>query len=197
MAAEADDKTAESESRPKLSPYDFRQYNRIAENMDYFVSSAARVPDTNTTVVDMQQHNHFRETWTLMYKACENNKRPASMSIRQFLHTGLEFCNHLEMHHGIEERHVFPLLAKKMPAFRKELELLAQHKEIHQGLEKFREYLENCQSGEKELRLVEMRRLMDEFGDVLWRHLDEEVKELGAENMRKYWTLEEMRTLSL
>ena len=82
-----------------------------------------------------------------------------------------------------------------MPAFRKELELLAQHKEIHQGLEKFQEYLENCQSGEKELRLGEMKRLMDQFGDVLWRHLDEEVKELGAENMRKYWTLEEMRTL--
>jgi len=99
------------------------------------------------------------------------------------------------MHHGVEERHVFPLLAKKMPAFRKELELLAQHKEIHQGLEKFQEYLENCQSGEKELRLGEMKRLMDQFGDVLWRHLDEEVKELGAENMRKYWTLEEMRTL--
>jgi hemerythrin-like domain-containing protein len=99
------------------------------------------------------------------------------------------------MHHGVEERHVFPLLAKKMPAFRKELELLAQHKEIHQGLEKFQEYLENCQTGEKELRLSEMKRLMDQFGDVLWRHLDEEVKELGAENMRKYWTLEEMRTL--
>jgi len=130
-----------------------------------------------------------------MYKACENNKRPAGMSIRQFLHTGLEFCSHLEMHHGVEERHVFPLLAKKMPAFRKELELLAQHKEIHQGLEKFQEYLENCQTGEKELRLSEMKRLMDQFGDVLWRHLDEEVKELGAENMRKYWTLEEMRTL--
>jgi hemerythrin-like domain-containing protein len=130
-----------------------------------------------------------------MYKACENNKRPAGMSIRQFLHTGLEFCNHLEIHHGIEERHVFPLLAKKMPAFKKELELLAQHKEIHQGLEKFQEYLETCQTGEKELRLSEMKRLMDEFGDVLWRHLDQEVKELGAENMRKYWTLEEMRTL--
>jgi len=130
-----------------------------------------------------------------MYKACENNKRPAGMSIRQFLRTGLEFCNHLGMHHGIEEQHVFPLLAKKMPAFRKELELLTQHKEIHQGLKKFQEYLENCQSGENELRLVEMKRLMDQFGDVLWRHLDDEVKELGAENMRKYWTLEEMRTL--
>ena len=195
MAEEADDKMAECEPLPKLSPYEFRQYNRMAEHMDYFVGSAIRAHETKTTVIDTQQHNHFRETWTLMYKACENNKRPAGMSIRQFLHTGLEFCNHLEMHHGIEERHVFPLLGKKMPAFRKELELLAQHKEIHQGLEKFQEYLENCQSGEKELKLVEMKRLMDEFGDVLWRHLDEEVKELGAENMRKYWTLEEMRTL--
>ena len=192
MAAEADDQKLDSEALPKLSPYEFRQYNRMAEHMDYFVGLAAGAYETNTAVADAQQHNHFRETWTLMYEACENNKRPANTSIRQFLRTGLEFCNHLEVHHGIEERHIFPILAKKMPAFRKELELLTQHKEIHTGLEKFQKYLEGCQSGENELRLGEMKKLMDEFGDTLWRHLDDEVKELGAENMRKYWTLEEM-----
>jgi hemerythrin-like domain-containing protein len=119
------------------------------------------------------------------------------MSIRQFLYTGLEFCSTLELHHGIEERHVFPFLATKMPAFKKELELLTQHKQIHAGLEKFQEYLEDCQSGEKELRLGELKTIMDGFGDVLWKHLAQEVKELGAENMRKYWTLEEMRRMPM
>jgi hypothetical protein len=42
MAAEANDKTTECEPLPKLSPYEFRQYNRIAEHMDYFVSLATR-----------------------------------------------------------------------------------------------------------------------------------------------------------
>lgn len=132
-----------------------------------------------------------------MYKACEANKRPAGMSIRQFLYTGLEFCSTLELHHGIEERHIFPVLATRMPAFKKELELLTQHKQIHAGLEKFQEYLEDCESGEKELRLGEMKTIMDGFGDVLWKHLAQEVKELGAENMRKYWTLEEMRRMPM
>jgi hemerythrin-like domain-containing protein len=101
------------------------------------------------------------------------------------------------MHHGIEERHIFPILARKMPAFQKELELLTHHKMIHAGLEKMQEYLHDCRSGEKELRLSELKGLMDGFGDVLWTHLDAEVKELGAENMRKFWSLEEMRRMPM
>lgn len=34
--------------------------------------------------------------------------------------------------------------------------------------------------------------LLPLFRGVLMRHLDEEVKDLGAENMKKYWTLEEV-----
>lgn len=101
------------------------------------------------------------------------------------------------MHHGIEEAHIFPVLAKKMPAFRKELELLTQHKQIHKGLDKFEAYLEGCKRGERELRLEEMKALMDTFGAVLWAHLDDEVKELNAENMRKYWTIKEMRSMPM
>ena len=84
-----------------------------------------------------------------------------------------------------------------MPAFKKELQLLTQHKEIHKGLDKLEEYLGQCRSGEKELRLDEMKTVMDTFGTVLWQHLDEEVHELRAENMRKYWTPEEMRRIPI
>lgn len=89
-------------------------------------------------------------------------------------------------------RHIFPVLAKKMPAFKKELELLTQHKQIHSGLDKLTKYLDECSSGERELRLPELKGILDGFGKVLWQHLDDEVKELGAENMRKYWSKEEM-----
>lgn len=119
------------------------------------------------------------------------------MSIRQFLNMGDEFCHHLTIHHTIEEQHIFPVLARKMPAFKKELQLLTQHKEIHKGLDKFEEYLGKCRSGEKELRLEEMKEVMNTFGTVLWTHLDEEVHELRAENMRKYWSPEEMRRLPM
>jgi hemerythrin-like domain-containing protein len=168
----------EEKSLPKLTPSEFRQYNRMAEHMDYF-------------------HNHFRHTWTTLMTACETNKRPAGMSIKQFLSLGDQFVSSLTMHHGIEEQHIFPILAKKMPAFQKELELLTQHKQIHKGLDRLEEYLGECRRGERELRLGEMKVVLEGFGDVLWAHLDDEVKQLGAENMRKYWTLEEMRRIPM
>jgi hypothetical protein len=38
---------------------------------------------------------------------------------------------------------------------------------------------------------------MEGFGKVLWQHLDEEVQTLKAENMRQYWSVEEMRRLPM
>lgn len=84
-----------------------------------------------------------------------------------------------------------------MPEFRKELTLLKQHKQIHAGLAGLEGYLEDCRAGEAELELAEVKRLMDVFGEVLWRHLDEEVQTLRAENMRRYWSLKEMPGLPM
>ena len=84
-----------------------------------------------------------------------------------------------------------------MPAFEKELHLLSQHKQIHVGIEKLETYLGKCKSGEADLRMEELKEVMDGFGTVLWTHLDDEVKQLGAENMRKYWTLQEMRRMPM
>ena len=43
----------------------------------------------------------------------------------------------------------------------------------------------------------EMRVVMEGFGDVLWQHLDDEVRQLGAEHMRKFWTMDEMRRMPM
>jgi len=169
------------EKLPKLSLADFRVYNNMAEHMEYF-------------------HNHFRHTWTTLYDSCTNSKRPAGMSLKQFINTGLQFCQHLTMHHSIEERHIFPLLASKMPEFKagkNAAELLRQHQEIHAGMDQFEEYLRKCRDGETELDLRVLKTKMDLWGEVLWKHLDQEVKTLGAENMRKYWTLQEMRRMPM
>lgn len=109
---------------------------------------------------------------------------------------------YLETHHGIEESYFFPLLAKKMPEFRPgkgngAAELLQQHKQIHAGMDVFEEYLRKCRSGETELELSVMKEKMDLWGDVLLKHLDQEVKTLGAENMRRYWTIAEVRAMPI
>lgn len=101
------------------------------------------------------------------------------------------------MHHTIEEQHIFPVLAKKMPSFREELELLTQHKRIHEGLERLEDYVAACRSGEREFRMSELMDIMDSFGTVLFQHLDEEVAQLGADNMKLYWTPQEMRTMPM
>jgi hemerythrin-like domain-containing protein len=114
------------------------------------------------------------------------------VSIRGFISQGLNFCHSLTTHHTIEERYVFPELAERMPIFREQDHLISQHAQIHVGIEKLEEYLGACQSGERELRLPELKEIMDSFGEVLWSHLDDEVRTLGAENMRKYWSKEEI-----
>jgi hemerythrin-like domain-containing protein len=100
------------------------------------------------------------------------------------------------MHHDIEEAHFFPNLAKKMPIFQENERMKNHHKQIHAGLVRFQAYLNECRGGERELRLPEMKEVMDSFGEVLWIHLDEEVENLRAENMRKYWTMSEMSVLA-
>jgi hypothetical protein len=92
---------------------------------------------------------------------------------------------------------VFPNLARKMPEFKNSAELLRQHEKIHEGMDIFEKYLRMCLSGETELDLRVMREKMDSWGEVLWTHLDQEVRTLGAENMRKYWSKEEMKRMPM
>ncbi|KAL4760941.1 hemerythrin domain-containing protein [Aspergillus foveolatus] len=170
--------TQQEPELPPLSPKDFRIYNQLADKMDYF-------------------HTMLRHGWDIQWKAATTGRRPQGMSVRQFIAEGLRFASHLETHHAIEEQHIFPHLALKMPEFRvgkgkNNAELLRQHKQIHVGLDGFRDYLEKCLSGEEDLQLDVLKAKMESWKDVLWTHLDQEVKTLGAENMRKYWNKEEI-----
>lgn len=74
--------------------------------------------------------------------------------------------------------------------------MVAQHKLIHDGLDRLDAYIGAVRRGERELRLKggedTLQGVLDSFGKVLWTHLDEEVRNLGAQSMRLYWTREEM-----
>jgi hypothetical protein len=184
---------------PPLSAAEFRQYNRLAEHMDAF-------------------HNHFRSAWNVLYTAASSGRRPQGMSIRAFINMGLQLVTHLETHHSIEEAYVFPHLATRMPEFRtgkeknlppaddndnetrgkrKAAELLQQHVEIHKGMDGLQEYLRKCLSGETDLEMGALKAQLDTWGTVLWTHLDQEVRTLGAENMRRYWSLDEIRRIQM
>lgn len=168
-------------SPPAMSAADRKIYGSMGQHMQYF-------------------HDNFRRTWTLLSTACEQRRRPAGLTNHQFLSTGLQFVRHLEMHHGIEEAHVFPMLARKMPEFAAgppTAELLRQHREIHTGMDGLSAYLEACQQGERTLNWAELAAQLDSWGGVLWKHLDQEVDTLSAENMCRYWSKEEMLAMSM
>ncbi|KAF5264653.1 hypothetical protein FOXYS1_4563 [Fusarium oxysporum] len=109
------------------------------------------------------------------------------------------FTQEVTMHHDYEEAYLFPFLARRMPEFRKAdkhnpatAELLRQHEVIHHGLGIVAEYLQACRRGTIDFQFSMLREKLDSFGTVLWTHLDQEVKTLGAENMKRYWKLEEL-----
>ncbi|KAL2195471.1 hypothetical protein P885DRAFT_40670 [Corynascus similis CBS 632.67] len=189
---------------PPLTPSEFRIYNRLAEQMDYF-------------------HEHFRQMYATLHTACATRRRPAGMSLRQFIDEGLRLARYLEMHHSIEETHLYPLLGRKMPEFRatatrprprggvgggnggragggglkEECELLRQHQIIHDGMDKMAEYLRQCKNKECELDLGVLKNKIDPWGEVLLKHLDQEVRDLGAEKMRRHFTLQEMKAIPI
>ncbi|KAL7921485.1 hypothetical protein ACQKWADRAFT_295196 [Trichoderma austrokoningii] len=164
---------------PKLSDHEFKIYNRLADKMNWF-------------------HNNFRQSWNVLWQACTTGRRPQGMSLKQLLHIGTEFAEHLTMHHRIEETYFFPMLAKRMPEFDpKNGDLVRQHAQIHEGLEGFEAYIGQCLRGETDFELGVLKAKMESWGGVLWAHLDDEVRSLGAENMRKFWTLQEVQRFNM
>ncbi|KAL7945791.1 hypothetical protein V8C42DRAFT_321580 [Trichoderma barbatum] len=176
--AEASDKNdagSAKEELPPLTDHEFKSYNRIADRMELF-------------------HNGFRQSWNVLWQACLTGRRPQGMSIKQLLQMGTDFAEHLTMHHTVEETYVFPWLAKRMPEFDpKRGDLVKQHAKIHEGLDGFEKYIEEVKSGERDFELSALKEKMESWGGVLWAHLDDEVRSLGAENLRKYWTVQEIR----
>ncbi|KAF2764911.1 hypothetical protein EJ03DRAFT_346005 [Teratosphaeria nubilosa] len=148
------------EQETPMTPREFRIYNSMAERMNLF-------------------HASFRRTWNLLHGSAVAGAFPPNTTLSSFITLGENFCHHLTFHHTVEERHIFPVLATRMPSFRETEALLEQHRVIHEGLEGLEGFLKGG------------------FGGVLWKHLDEEVVELGAERMRRYWSEEEMAGLPM
>lgn len=139
-------------------------YDRLAEKMIYF-------------------HSLLQQKWNVLYDSTAAESGELDSRI---VKSGVQFCRHLEVHHDIEEREWFPILALKMEGFREGEFAKKQHKEIHRGLEALTAYLRKCEKDPKMMRKEEVRK------KILWTHMRAEVEELRGENMKKYWSLEEM-----
>lgn len=95
------------------------------------------------------------------------------------------------MHHTIEEQHLFPILAQKMPQFAKDKDgaHISSHKGIHDGLKELSSLLAKWRKSPSTYSPSEMRSCLDGFREVLFH---QEVADLRGENLKKYFTLEEV-----
>ncbi|WVQ99898.1 hypothetical protein IAU59_007041 [Kwoniella sp. CBS 9459] len=159
-----------------------REWNRLAVHMDQF-------------------HSHFRYEFNRVYTLADGGFHKEGMTLPRFLREAQQLYSHLDMHHRIET-YIFPVLAKKMPQFahgkREAGEHLKSHKAIHDGLEKYDRFLRDSLEDASNYDATKLRTIMDGFRDVLFSHLDEEVKDLGAESMKAAgWTLDELRRIPM
>ncbi|TDL24877.1 hypothetical protein BD410DRAFT_744576 [Rickenella mellea] len=117
------------------------------------------------------------------------------MSLRTYLRALNDLNQHLTAHHSIEEKYVFPILATRMPSFAENEEHRQSHEGIHKGLDRLGALTKTYREDPTSFSPEEVRKCLESFKDVLMRHMDDEVKDLGAENMKKYWKLEEIDEL--
>ena len=141
-------------------------------------------------------HNKFRSDFKTIH-ALATTYEKRGLSFPRFVDYALSFNENLGVHHGIEETYVFPALAERMPEFAEDHEHKESHKLIHDGLDKYCDYLKLVKSAPNKYDGAHLQSLMDSLGSVLFKHLEEEERSLGKENMQKYWTLEELKRLPM
>jgi hypothetical protein len=131
------------------------------------------------------------------------------------------------MHHSIEERYIFPLLAPKIPSFGTENPVhIREHEAMHKKLEILEDYskktMRDLQSsvgrkldGEgcgKEVEGAGKRKewptsvydaekldaMLRELADTLFPHLDAEEKSLRASNLKEHgFTMQELQAIPM
>jgi hypothetical protein len=81
--------------------------------------------------------------------------------------------------------YIFPILAERMPQFKPQGDHLKEHEEIHRGLDDYVAYIKKCRKDGKEWDGEKMKKIMDSFRDILFKHLDHEVESLKGDEMKK------------
>lgn len=85
-------------------------------------------------------HNHFRMEHAQIAKGLQRSQSAPKVTLIRLMQQALQLCHHLEMHHTIEEAHIFPLLADKVPSFAHNSAHIAEHAAMHAKLEELEAY---------------------------------------------------------
>lgn len=83
-------------------------------------------------------HAHFRQSFKQIWELADTfaDRR---VSLADYLDFAEQLVHHLEGHHGIEERYIFPVLAQRMPEFQDAH--VEEHFKIHAGMDRYTAYI--------------------------------------------------------
>ncbi|GAA5835608.1 hypothetical protein JCM9279_004593 [Rhodotorula babjevae] len=140
-------------------------------------------------------HSYFRLAFKQLFELSDGSFEKRGLSVRDFMGVAEDFHEHLGFHHGIEERHIFPVLAKRMPQFA--VEHQEEHNAIHEGMDKLQTLIAKYRADPSSYSPDEFRANLASWGPTLFYHLNEEVESLKPDVLRRYWTLEEVRKLPM
>ncbi|EPQ27598.1 uncharacterized protein PFL1_04736 [Pseudozyma flocculosa PF-1] len=146
-------------------------------------------PTSTTTTTTTEPRTATPTTTTTTKTSLEASMLPTVTSILQ---TSLTLCHHLHVHHSIEEHHIFPRLAAKMPQFGQHDQHVREHAQMTRHVDALERY---CTLALRELRkgkgaagafeVQQMRILVGALEDTLLPHLQEEEESLKAENLKR------------
>lgn len=140
-------------------------------------------------------HNSHKRTFNRSYTHAYDYAEQGQ-SLKSFLRESYNLVIHLGNHHRIEESYIFPLLARKHPAFRNDAEHKSSHKAIHDGLERYSSFLRNAMADESMYSPAKLREILDSFREPLMRHLDDEIRDLQPDSLKAHgFTLTDVRAL--
>jgi hypothetical protein len=141
-------------------------------------------------------HNSFKQQFEENYRLADGTFHSKGMSLAGFLYHALRVSRSLDGHHRIEEAHIFPILAAKHPAFRPGAGHIQSHRDIHDGLERYNKYIDQAMRDPSKYNSLQFRAVMDSFHQPLYDHLDQEVRDLEPESLKRSGvTLREVQQL--
>ncbi|SPO23204.1 uncharacterized protein UTRI_01882 [Ustilago trichophora] len=142
-------------------------------------------------------HENFRHTIsqisTLLLTLSPSSPSKTKLNnLANLLYLSSALCHHLETHHTIEERYIFPILAKKLPQFAHSSQHTNEHALMHSAIHNLEQYVEQVAKALKGGKLkkgeeidevydhAKMVKLVDELKKVLLPHLEAEEASLRA-----------------
>ncbi|GAA5989129.1 hypothetical protein JCM10908_001171 [Rhodotorula pacifica] len=140
-------------------------------------------------------HTYFRQSFKQLFELADGSFAKHGLSVKDFMGVAESFHEHLGFHHGIEEQHIFPVLAKRMPQFRDDHQ--EEHDAIHKGMDELLALISKYRSDPTSYSPDDFRRNLASWGPLLFYHLDAEVETLKPDILRRYWTIEEVRRLPM